>query len=473
MNEEHQSDWDYRDESFRDSIGTIKDGKRNWVFPTQPRGRLYSARKILSYFYLLVFFSLPFIKYNGHPLLMLNVLERKFIIFGYIFWPHDFFIFGIAMLTMILFVVLFTVVFGRLFCGWACPQTIFLELVFRRIEYLIEGDSSAQKALNKMPWNNYKIIRKSLKFFLFFLLSFIISNTFLAYIIGADELFKIISEPVGQHFGGFIALLLFTGVFYFVFAWFREQACLIVCPYGRLQGVLLDKNSIVVAYDYVRGEQREKFRKGETRTKGDCIDCGLCVRVCPTNIDIRNGTQLECTNCTACIDACDHVMENVGLEKGLVRYASEAGIANKEKLTINKRIIAYSSVLFLLLTVLVFLLVSRSDIEATIVRTPGQLFQEQPDERISNLYNIKVINKTSNELTVRLKLENVEGEIQMVGDAIKVDKESNTQSTFFVILPKSVVTERKTEIKIGVYSGEKRIEMIKTSFLGPIKKKKK
>ncbi|MFN3343499.1 MAG: cytochrome c oxidase accessory protein CcoG [Flavobacteriales bacterium] len=473
MNEEHQNDWDYRDESFRDSIGTIKDGKRNWVFPTQPRGSLYSARKILSYFYLLVFFSLPFIKYNGHPLLMLNVLERKFIIFGYIFWPHDFFIFGIAMLTMILFVVLFTVVFGRLFCGWACPQTIFLEMVFRRIEYLIEGDSSAQKALNKMPWNKYKILRKSLKYFLFFLLSFIISNTFLAYIIGADELFKIISEPVGQHFVGFIALLLFTGVFYFVFAWFREQACLIVCPYGRLQGVLLDKNSIVVAYDYVRGEQREKFRKGENRTKGDCIDCGLCVRVCPTGIDIRNGTQLECTNCTACIDACDHVMENVGLEKGLVRYASEAGIANKEKLTINKRIIAYSSVLFLLLTVLVFLLISRSDIEATIVRTPGQLFQEQPDERISNLYNIKVINKTSNEIPVRLTLENVEGEIQMVGDAITVDKESNTQSTFFVILPKSIVTERKTEIRIGVYSGEKRIETIKTSFLGPIKKKKK
>lgn len=460
------------DDSFRDSIGTIKEGKRNWIYANKPSGWYYNLRKKLSYVYLIVFFTLPFLKLNGNPLLMLNILERKFIIFGFVFWPHDFFIFGIAMLTMIVFVVLFTVVFGRLFCGWACPQTIFLELVFRRIEYWIEGDAPHQRALNKMPWNGEKIRKKSLKYSIFFLISFIISNTFLAYIISADKLFQIISEPVGQHLGGFIALLLFTLVFFFVFAWFREQACLIVCPYGRLQGVLLDKNSIVVAYDYVRGEPRHKFKKNEERDKGDCIDCGLCVKVCPTGIDIRNGTQLECTNCTACIDACDHMMESVGLEKGLIRYDSESGIKNKVKLTFTRRILAYSIVLTLLLGFLTFLLVSRSDVEATIVRAQGSLFQEQGPGKISNLYNVKVVNKSHNDIPIQLKLEDRTGEIQMVGDALVCKKESNAVGTFFLILPKEQITERKTTVKIGIYTGDKKLQTVKTSFLGPIKKKK-
>lgn len=460
------------DDSFRDSIGTIKEGKRNWIYANKPSGWYYNLRKKLSYVYLIVFFTLPFLKLNGNPLLMLNILERKFIIFGFVFWPHDFFIFGIAMLTMIVFVVLFTVVFGRLFCGWACPQTIFLELVFRRIEYWIEGDAPHQRALNKMPWNGEKIRKKSLKYSIFFLISFIISNTFLAYIISADKLFQIISEPVGQHLGGFIALLLFTLVFFFVFAWFREQACLIVCPYGRLQGVLLDKNSIVVAYDYVRGEPRHKFKKNEERDKGDCIDCGLCVKVCPTGIDIRNGTQLECTNCTACIDACDHMMESVGLEKGLIRYDSESGIKNKVKLTFTRRILAYSIVLTLLLGFLTFLLVSRSDVEATIVRAQGSLFQEQGPDKISNLYNVKVINKSHKDIPIQLKLEDRTGEIQMVGDALVCKKESNAVGTFFLILPKEQITERKTTVKIGIYTGDKKLQTVKTSFLGPIKKKK-
>ncbi|MBX7093645.1 MAG: cytochrome c oxidase accessory protein CcoG [Flavobacteriales bacterium] len=460
------------DDSFRDSIGTIKEGKRNWIYANKPSGWYYNLRKKLSYVYLIVFFTLPFLKLNGNPLLMLNILERKFIIFGFVFWPHDFFIFGIATLTMIVFVVLFTVVFGRLFCGWACPQTIFLELVFRRIEYWIEGDAPHQRALNKMPWNGEKIRKKSLKYSIFFLISFIISNTFLAYIISADKLFQIISEPVGQHLGGFIALLLFTLVFFFVFAWFREQACLIVCPYGRLQGVLLDKNSIVVAYDYVRGEPRHKFKKNEERDKGDCIDCGLCVKVCPTGIDIRNGTQLECTNCTACIDACDHMMESVGLEKGLIRYDSESGIKNKVKLTFTRRILAYSIVLTLLLGFLTFLLVSRSDVEATIVRAQGSLFQEQGPDKISNLYNVKVINKSHKDIPIQLKLEDRTGEIQMVGDALVCKKESNAVGTFFLILPKEQITERKTTVKIGIYTGDKKLQTVKTSFLGPIKKKK-
>lgn len=460
-----------RDESYRDSIATVtKEGKRKWIYPVKPNGKLYELRKILSYIYLLVFFSLPFIKINHHPLLQFNIIDRKFIIFGTVFWPNDFFILVIAMLALLVFIILFTVIFGRLFCGWICPQTIFMEFVFRRIEYWIEGNANKQVLLNNQPWNSKKIIIKSVKWFIFFIISFLVANTFLAYIIGKDELFKIISEPVSHHIAGFIALLLFTAVFFFVFTWFREQVCLIVCPYGRLQGVMLDKNSIVVAYDYVRGEPRHKFKKNEERTKGDCIDCGLCVRVCPTGIDIRNGTQLECVNCTACIDACDSIMEKVGLPKKLIRYDSEKGIANNQKKIFTKRTYAYSAVLLVLIGVLVFLLASRSNVNTKILRTPGKLFIEEPDGRISNLYNIKVINKSYVDVPIDLNIENRDGEIKIVGKNIIAKAESKTESSFFILLPKEKITDRKTELKIFIYHNGVKKETIKTTFLGPVNK---
>jgi len=463
-----------RDDNFRDSIATIsKEGKRNWIYALQPKGRLYTARSILSIFYLIVFFSLPFIKVNGGPLFLFNILERRFILFGVKFWPQDFFIFGIGMLVFIVFVVLFTVVFGRVFCGWICPQTIFMEMVFRRVEYWIEGNAADQKRLNKMPYNGEKILKKGSKHILFLIIAFIIANTFLSYIIGTTELFKIINEPLSMHTGGFISILIFTGVFYGVYAWFREQVCLIACPYGRLQGVMTDKNTILVAYDYKRGEQREKYKKEKSAGAGDCIDCFQCVKVCPVGIDIRNGTQLECTNCTACMDVCDDIMIKTGQEKGLIRYASENGIAKQQKLRITPRIIAYSCVQFVLIGLLVLLLATRKDINTTILRTPGMLFQEQPGNAISNLYNIKMINKSPEDMAITLKLESGHGIIQMVGKNVVASKESKTESEFFIILPRSEITERKTSLEVGIYSGDKKLETVKTTFLGPVKLKKK
>jgi cytochrome c oxidase accessory protein FixG len=344
-----------------------------------------------------------------------------------------------------------------------------MEMVFRRIEYLIEGDGSQQKALNKSDWTTEKILKKGIKHIIFYVVSFIIANTFLAYIIGIDELYKIATEPIEQHTSGFLAILIFSGVFYGVFAHFREQVCLVVCPYGRLQGVLLDKNSIVVAYDYVRGEPRKLFKKNEERRAGDCIDCHQCVKVCPTGIDIRNGTQLECINCTACIDACDHMMDSVGLDKGLIRYASEDGIAKKQKLRFTTRIALYSALLTILLTGLGIGIALRSDTETTILRTPGMLFQKQPDGRISNLYNYKIVNKTTEDFPVQLKLENIKGEIRLVGDQrnLEAKNQAISEGEFFVITDPSEVTQRKTKIKIGVYSGDKKIETVKTTFMGP------
>jgi cytochrome c oxidase accessory protein FixG len=461
-------------ESFRDSVATIdKYGKRVWMFPAKPNGKYYDYRKYLSYVYLIIFFVLPFIKINGNPLFLINILERKFILFGVIFWPQDFFVFGIGMITFIVFIALFTVIYGRVFCGWACPQTIFMEMIFRRIEYWIDGDANYQKKLKEDPWNTDKIIKRFSKYSLFFLLSFLIANTFLSYIIGKDELFKMITVPISENKGTFVSLLIFTSVFFFVYSWFREQVCLIVCPYGRMQGVLLDPNSIVVAYDYVRGEERHKFKKNEVRIGGDCIDCGLCVKVCPTGIDIRNGTQLECVNCTACMDACDHIMEGVGMNKGLIRYASENGIKNKQQLTFTKRMIAYSIVLVLLLGLETYLLVSRSDYDATIIRVKGMLYQERENNEIRNLFTIKLMNKTYDSLPVQIKIkEYPNARIEWIGKDLHTKPGDLTQGQFFVCVNQKDIKGRKTKLHVELYSNNQKIKTAKTTFLAPVKSKK-
>ncbi len=463
-----------RDESYRDAISTVdKQGKRVWVYPKKPSGKFTVKRQWFGYTLLVLLFIGPFLRIGGEPLLMINLVERRFVFFGQSFWPQDFLIFVMGFLAFIMFIVLFTVAFGRLFCGWACPQTIFMEHVFRRIEYTIEGDWKQQQALNKGPLTNEKLLKKTAKHTLFFLISFLIGNTFLAYIIGSDELLKIIHEPAAQHTGGLIAMVAFSGVFYANFAFFREQACTTVCPYGRLQGVLLDRKSIVIAYDHVRGEARGLFRKNEVRSdagKGDCIDCKACVHVCPTGIDIRNGTQLECVNCTACIDACDHMMTGVGLPTGLIRYASEAEIADKQSFRFNLRMKAYSGVLTAIVGVLVVLIALRSDTDSTLLRTPGMLFQERPDGRISNLYAIKTVNKTQNDLPLRVELLEKTGEIQLVGKELHAKAGELAQGELFIILPKEELDGMKTRVEVGIYSGDRLLEKVKTSFVGPINK---
>lgn len=457
-------------EAFRDSIGTITaEGKRRWIFAKKPKGKLYNARTLVSIIYLIVFFTLPWIKVNGEPLFMLNIIERKFILFGTIFWPQDFFLFVIAMLTFIVFVVLFTVVYGRVFCGWVCPQTIFMEMVFRKIEYWIEGDAEKQRHLNDLAWNTEKTLKRTTKFFVFWGVAIIISHYFLAYIIGMDSVVRYITEGISSHIATFIPLIVFSFVFFAVYWKFREQACLIVCPYGRLQGVMLDPDSIVVAYDYVRGEPRGKLKgkSDEEKKKGDCIDCALCVKVCPTGIDIRNGTQLECVNCTACIDACDSIMTSVHRPTGLIRYASENNIARNEKVKFTKRSIAYTVVLIALLTVLFSLMLTRKDVQATIMRAQGMLYQEQAGNKISNLYNIKLLNKTRNDLTVTLKLEDGDGEIRIVGKPIFVRKESVGDAVFFVLKDRAQIHHRKSKIEIAMYANGKKVDEVETNFMGP------
>lgn len=463
------------DDAFRDSIGTIDEkGKRKFIYPKKPKGKLYEYRKIISYFLLLILVANPFIKVNGNQFMMFNVLERRFNIFGFPFWPQDFYLFVMSMIIGVVFVILFTVVFGRIFCGWICPQTIFLEMVFRRIEYWIDGDRGSQMRLAKQEWNAEKIRKRLLKWVIFFIFSFLIANVFLAYVIGSDALYLMIEEGPMVQQSNFIALLIFTGVFYFVFAWFREQVCIIACPYGRLQGVLLDNKSINVAYDFVRGEKeigRAKFNKQEDRAstgKGDCIDCKQCVHVCPTGIDIRNGTQLECINCTACIDECDSIMESVGLPKGLIRYASEDEIEKKEPFKFTARMKGYTAVLGILITVFIGLLFLRNDVEATILRLPGQLFQHKGD-KISNIYTYKIVNKTVKDYSdIHFEIISHKGEIKKVGNQhFKVIKQGISEGTMFIEIKEIDLDNDNTKLQIGVFDGKNLLETTTTNFLAP------
>lgn len=456
-------------EHYGNKISTVdNEGKRKWIYAFQPKGKFYKYRTWLSWFYIIVFFGMPFIKINGNPIFLFDVTQGKFSLFGQLFLPQDFVILAIAMLLGIIFIIVFTLLFGRVFCGWICPQTIFMEMMFRKIEFWLEGPAHVQMkmAKQKVKPNSY-YIKRTLKHFIFFGLSFLISNTFLAYIIGVDNLIEIIKAPFGQHLVGFLAMLGFTTVFYFVYAYVREIVCTVICPYGRLQSVLMDKNSMAVAYNYNRGEPRGKKRKGNDDL-GDCIDCGMCVNVCHTGIDIRDGLQMECVGCTACIDACDDMMIRVGKPTGLITFASEKQLENN---TVGEKTVSLRSKLMITLLIVLSgafaaLLVSRSIFDSTVMRVPGQLYQENADGTISNLYKIKLVSKSAKTLPYHLAVEEKEAQIVYVGNKLdSLRTGEHMEETFFIKIPQDKIKNRKEYIHVQIMSGDKVIQSKEVSFL--------
>jgi cytochrome c oxidase accessory protein FixG len=424
---------------------------------------------------LAVYFVIPFLKFNGNPLLLFNIIERQFFIFGQPFYPQDFFILALGAIASLIFIIIFTVVFGRIFCGWICPQTIFLEMIFRKIEYAIEGDRNKQIRLDNQAWDTEKIWKRSLKWSIFLLISIIITHIMFMYIVGYEEVFRIMQEGPFAKPTNFLVMIMFTAAFYFVFAWFREQVCTMVCPYGRLQGVLIDKETINVFYDYKRGENRAKWKKGENRKevgKGDCIDCKQCVVVCPTGIDIRDGLQMECVNCTACIDACDEVMVKVGLPTGLIRYASEKEIEEQQKFKFSGKMKAYSVVLLALVVFLGGLLYNRGEMEAKFLKPPGSTFFVR-DGKINNTYNYTFLNKSNENKTVIIKIiEPSNGEISSSSASNKIilKRDAMIKGTITVSFPESQIKLSKQNLELGVYdmNGEL-LDSYKTYFEGPFK----
>ena len=386
------------------------------------RGRFFRARTWLSWLLLAVMFAGPFIRINGNPLLLINIVERKFVILGQIFWPQDMILFAVALLVFVTGIIVFTAAYGRLWCGWTCPQTVLMEMVFRKIEYLIEGDSHQQRALDKAPWTAGKLVKKAGKHAIFFGLSFIIGNTLLAYIIGTEQLFQIMTDPPAKHLEGLTAMILFTLVFYAIFARFREQACTFICPYGRLQSTLLDENSIVVAYDYKRGEQRGPLHRGQSfeqragrRRAATASPAGNAWWSAPPALTSATAPRWSACIAPRALTPATRVMDKIGRPRGLIRYASLNGIERGERLKVTPRLIGYTVVLLALGVVLAFLLFTRSDVQATLLRAQGALFQKMPDGRYSNLYTVRVVNKTSREIPIQLKLEAPAGKLQVMG----------------------------------------------------------
>lgn len=456
--------------TFRDTVSTVTEsGSRKWIYALKPHGIFYNMRSMLAYIYLALFFILPFIKVNGLPLLMINLPKGKFIIFSKIFWPQDFYIFALGMVTIIIITVLFTVIYGRLFCGWVCPQTIFMEFVFRKIEWWIDGNPMQQRKLHEQDWDFTKLWKRTLKIVLFFGLSFLIAHTFLSYILGVDEVLKIVREPISENLSLFLGLLFFSFLFFCVYYFVREIVCTTICPYGRLQGVMVDSHTMQVSYDYVRGESRQRFSKNKERTGGDCIDCYRCVDVCPTGIDIRNGIQMECIGCTACIDACNEMMHKVGFTPNLIRYASKVNIEQKQKFRFTNRVKAYTALLFLLMVVMGVLIYTRKSVDTYMTRVSGQLYQEVGKDSLSNYYQFKIINKTTKEVPFDFQTINMNGSFKVVGNKPKVLKpESLNEFYVWLTLPREQVKKRSTKISVEIVSpNHQQIDQVKSSFYGP------
>ncbi|MBP2615999.1 cytochrome c oxidase accessory protein CcoG [Chryseobacterium jejuense] len=462
-------------EDFRNSVGTMDEtGKRKWIFPRKPKGKYTNYRNYTSYALLALFFGLPFLKINNNPFFLFNVIDRKFFIIGQPFYLQDFFILALGAVTSVIFVMLFTVVFGRIFCGWLCPQTLFMEMVFRKIEYWIEGDRNKQMKLDRQEWDAEKIRKRLTKWSVFILISLTISTFMFMYIVGYEQVFQIMVEGPSEHPLKFITMIFFTMTFYFVFAWLREQVCTLVCPYGRLQGVLIDKQTINVYYDFKRGEGRSKWRNNEDRKaagKGDCIDCNQCVVVCPTGIDIRNGQQLECVNCTACIDACDEIMDKVGLPKGLIRYATESEIENREKFKFTSRMKATTVILALLVGFLGFLMYDRGSMEAKFIKPAGSTFFIK-NGKITNTFIYTLLNKSNEKKVLTIKVITPEdAEITYFGsEKIILKGDQILKGNINISFPEDKIKFSKQNMTIGVFDEEgKMVDSFETTFEGPFK----
>lgn len=456
-------------ETFRNELASVeRDGRRRWIYARQPSGRLYRARTVVSVFLLAFLLLAPFITVSGQPLMLLDVLNRRFVILGTLFMPQDFYIVVVLALSVLVTIVLSTVVVGRIWCGWLCPQTIFMEMVFRRIEYLIDGSAEQQLRSDRGPQTTRVWVRKGIKHAIFFGFSFVLANVFLAWIIGAGPLVAIITDSPRRHLAGLFAIVIFSVVFYAVFARFREQACVLACPYGRMLSSLVDVQTVTVTYDAGRGEPRSRLvRREESTRSGDCIDCHRCVTVCPTGIDIRNGIQLECVACTACIDACNDVMLRVGREPGLIRHTSAECVRGGQPGLIRTRVIAYGAVWAVLVSSAILLITTRRDVDFVILRQPGTLYATVAGGDIANFYTLEGLNRSGRPASFSVEvLEPAGARVTILGSS-EVPAYGVLDARLLLRLPPSAILGTTTPVRLTVRSGGDVVQQIDSAFLGP------
>lgn len=391
------------------------DGTRRWMNPRPSPGRWLNRRRMVGYSLIALFVTLPHLRLNGRPPLLMDIISREFTFFGTTLYPTDALLLALGLITVALSIFFFTALFGRVWCGWGCPQTVYLELVFRPIERFFQGAPGSKRTRFGAAGGFLKIV-------VFILLAFGLAHTFLSYFVGTDNLRHWIFGSPLDHPIAFLVMLGVTGLMLFDFGFFREQTCIVACPYGRFQSVMLDRDSLIVGYDRGRGEPRGKKRRtpgadvslkvvqdSPPQELGDCIDCTMCVQTCPTGIDIRDGLQMECVNCTQCIDACDAIMDKIGRPRGLIRYASQRTLEGGGRHWMRPRIFVYPAIITILVTIITVLLVTRATAFVTVLRGPGAPFTMLDSGMVANPIKVKIHDRSSDGATYTLSLEGVDG----------------------------------------------------------------
>lgn len=457
-----------------------EDGSRRWLRPRLSRGRFLTARRIVAYALIAIFTLIPYISVNGKPLVLLDILEREFTFFGATFLPTDTLLLALFILSVFVAIFLVTALFGRVWCGWACPQTVYMEFLYRPIERLFEGEPGKKRRIRGATG-----VRKIAKHAVYLLISMFLAHTFLAYFVGVDRLFDWVQGSPLQHPTAFVVMAVVTGLMMFDFGFFREQVCIVACPYGRFQSVMLDRDSLIVSYDPIRGEPRGKLKRkktvqrgtGDVRLKvipeepeqGDCIDCTMCVTTCPTGIDIREGLQMECINCAQCIDACDAVMDKIGKPRGLIRYSSQAAIEGENPKILRPRVIIYPLILLVLVTAFVITLAGKQPADVTVLRGLGAPFMALDDGRIANQVRIKIVNRTGERVEYTLSAAGLEGVALAPAEDTALTLEPGEAQTraLQVVSPPEAFARGAAFVDLTVEGDDGFTETIEWRLLGP------
>lgn len=444
-----------------------EDGTRRWIRPKPAHGKYFARRRITAWVLMVVFFIIPYLRMNGKPIVLLDLPKRQFTLFGTTFLPTDTLLLMLLVASILITIFLLTALLGRVWCGWACPQTVYMEFLFRPIERWLEGGPSGSRILDSRGIRGQLSPRRLAKYAVYLVLALFLAHTFLAYFVGVEQLAVWVRRSPVQHPTSFAIMALVTGGIMFDFTFFREQTCLVACPYGRVQSALLDRQSLIVAYDVKRGEPR---MKGKTRPAGagDCIDCGACTATCPTGIDIRDGLQMECIHCTQCADACDDIMARIGKPAGLIRYSSSAALAGERVKRLRPRVVLYPLALILTFGGFLYTLNTRSPADVTLLRGLGEPYVIEPDGRVANQVRVKIANRSLSDERYTIELSGVEGGRVIAPDnPLRVAAGRTETMSLFVMLPRKVFHdgEHRVAFTISTPSGFK--ETFPFRLVGP------
>jgi cytochrome c oxidase accessory protein FixG len=441
------------------------EGHRVYLYPEDVRGIWKDRRTFVYIVLILIYLVLPWIYFNGEQAIRLDLPARELHVFGNLFYAHDAPMILLLLLGFVFSIGFITSLWGRVWCGWACPQTVFIDPLYRQIERLIEGRARERMKLDQAPWNFNKLWKRGLKWFLFLVVSLHIAHSLLGYFVGTHELLAITMQSPAAHPSLFITMLVITGVFLFDFGWFREQFCIIACPYGRMQSVIMDQYSKIVGYDYNRGEPR-RAKETPKDQEGDCINCYHCVKVCPTGIDIRNGTQLECIACTACIDACDEIMEKVHKPKGLIRFTSEAELENLPPKKFSFRSTLYLTIILVITGVFIYVLSQKNSLNMRMVKLGKSSYRVIDESTVNNLYRVNFDNKTDKTYAVTIKANIPEVVIKTRKMPFIVNP-GEFKTVMHLNFPQSILKDGEKQIILNYYDKEQLLMKREVKLVGP------